>query len=86
MIKASTDKQHIADLHATLDHLERGWNRTRRMPEGDGLDCWKLGVHPSAATNRCPRANRNGRTPAERPTSTGLVFRIHKMAVWRGPR
>ena len=61
LMKASTAKQRIADLHATLDHLERGWNRTRRMPEGDGpgrSDCWKPGGHPPAAPDCRPRSNR----------------------------
>ena len=41
--QAPTMKASTAKLHATLERLERGWHRTRRMPEGDApdrFDCW----------------------------------------------
>ncbi len=62
MIKTSTVKQRLADLHATLDRLEHGWNQTRRMPKGDApdrSDCWKPGGHPPATPDRQPRSNRD---------------------------
>lgn len=55
MIKTSTVKQRLADLNATLDRLERGWNQIRRMPKGDApdrSDCWKPGGHPPATPDR----------------------------------